>query len=182
MGLIYNLLGEEWRDEYKAMYTDMIDRKGAKELLAWMEENGFFKAPASTRYHLSAEGGLVLHSIHVARRLLAMEESYQYDRESIAICGLLHDLCKIDCYEPDDEKGWRYRKDALPLGHGEKSVMLIQRYMELTDEEMMAIRWHMGAFDEAFRGGSRDMDRAWERSELAVMLHIADMQATHLDE
>ena len=47
---------------------------------------------------------------------------------------------------------------------------------------MLAIRWHMGAFDSAVKGGSYDMNNAFAGSRLAAMLHIADMMATHLDE
>lgn len=72
--------------------------------------------------------------------------------------------------------------NSLPLGHGEKSIIQIMRYMQLTEEEMLAIRWHMGAFDSAVKGGSYDMNNAFAGSRLAAMLHIADMMATHLDE
>ena len=34
--------------------------------------------------------------------------------------------------------------DAMPLGHGDKSAMIIKEYMELTTQEMYAIWWHMG--------------------------------------
>ena len=61
------------------------------------------------------------------------------------------------------------------VGPGSKPV-------PLTEEEMLAIRWHMGAFDSAVKGGSYDMNNAFAGSRLAVMLHIADMMATHLDE
>lgn len=76
---------------------------------------------------------------------------------------------------------WTYTNN-LPLGHGEKSVIQIMRFMQLSEEEMLAIRWHMGAFDYATKGGSCDMNNAFAGSRLAVMLHIADMEATHLDE
>ena len=61
------------------------------------------------------------------------------------------------------------------VGPGSKPV-------PLTEEEMLAIRWHMGAFDSAVKGGSYDMNNAFAGSRLAAMLHIADMMATHLDE
>ena len=72
---------------------------------------------------------------------------------------------------------------ALPVGHGERSVILIQqRGLTLTLEEITAIRWHMGGFDDAVRGGSREMSEAFRRYPLALQLHIADMEATYLDE
>ena len=57
-----------------------------------------------------------------------------------------------------------------------------QQTLNLTDEEILAIRWHMGAFDDAVRGGSRDINAAYKRSKLAVYLHLADMAATYIDE
>ena len=64
------------------------------------------------------------------------------------------------------------------MGHGEKSVYLVQKHMDLTDEEALAIRWHMGAYDEAFRGGSRALDAAQDLRPLVLALHQADMRAT----
>ena len=73
-------------------------------------------------------------------------------------------------------------KDAFPFGHGEKSVFLIGRYMKLTDEEALAIRWHMGAYDEAARGGSKTLSAAMARSPLVFALHAADMLATQAEQ
>ena len=70
-------------------------------------------------------------------------------------------------------------KDRFPFGHGEKSVFLIERHMRLTDAEALAIRWHMGAFDDAARGGSRTLSAARAFSPLVYELSAADMRATH---
>ena len=40
-------------------YFSYIGRPGADKLLAWLEEAGFFTAPASTKYHGAYAGGLV---------------------------------------------------------------------------------------------------------------------------
>jgi hypothetical protein len=74
------------------------------------------------------------------------------------------------------------KKYGIVKENGEKSIIQIMRYMQLTEEEMLAIRWHMGAFDSAVKGGSYDMNNAFAGSRLAAMLHIADMMATHFDE
>ena len=71
-------------------------------------------------------------------------------------------------------------EDMFPYGHGEKSVFLIERFMKLKVEEAVAIRWHMGGFDDAVRGGSFAMSGAFEKYPLAVKLHIADLEATYL--
>lgn len=182
---------QEWIEAKYRNYFAYISRPGAADLLQWIEANGFFEAPASKRHHGAKPGGLAEHSINVFRRLLwlnAEEEKRrrvpQYDVETLAICGLLHDLCKIDAYKKVDFEGiteYQLTKN-FPAGHGEKSVILILQFMHLTQEEILAIRWHMGQYDFYARGGGFDLDNAFRQSKLAVMLHLADMMAAHFDE
>lgn len=99
-----------------------------------------------------------------------------YSPQTQTIVALLHDVCKANYYAgeyPDYAV-----KDQMPMGHGEKSVYLVMKHMELTDDEALAIRWHMGAYDDAFRGGSRALNAAMERTPLVLELHYADMIAT----
>ena len=174
-------------------YFAHINRPGAVDLLKWIESNGFFSAPASKRHHGSFPGGLAEHSINVYRRLLRLNDDEekrrqypQYDLETIAICGLLHDLCKIDAYRnipvPKGAAEQYEVTRSFPAGHGEKSVILILQFMKLTKEEILAIRWHMGQYDFYARGGGYDLDNTFPQCKLAVMLHLADMMATHFDE
>lgn len=170
-----------------------VQRPGVASLLAWLEKTDFYTAPASTKYHGAKEGGLVAHSFNVFERLRRKTSGAAWDYDTIAIVALLHDLCKIDYYK----KGTRNQKDEngkwqqvpcytieerFPAGHGEKSVMLIMRHIQLTDEEIVAIDWHMGPFDERFQGGSRGLNNAWAKTPLALLVHIADLEATYLDE
>ena len=191
------------REEFTHVYVNIIQRSGADKLLDWIENRtDFFDAPASTRYHLAEPGGLVKHSVHVFERLNALCESEDWvakglskpQKESIAICGLLHDLCKVNFYKAStrnvkNEATGQWEKvpfytveDQFPYGHGEKSVYLIERFMRLKTDEAAAIRWHMGGFDDAVRGGSFAISAAFEKYPLALLLHLADMQATYLDE
>ena len=89
-------------------YFAYINRPGADKLLAWLEEVGFFTAPASTKYHGAYAGGLVEHTNNVYRRLvkLADEEDKrlgrtypEYTVDTIAVVALLHDVCKADAYK-----------------------------------------------------------------------------------
>ena len=73
-------------------------------------------------------------------------------------------------------------EDAFPYGHGEKSVFLIERFMRLKTQEAMAIRWHMGGFDECVKGGSFSISLAFDKFPLSVKLHISDLEATFLHE
>ena len=114
--------------------------------------------------------------------------------ETFAICALLHDLCKANYYKPGtrnvkNEATGQWEKvpsysveDLFPYGHGEKSVFLIERFMKLRVEEAVAIRWHMGGFDDAARGGCFAISEAYDKYPLAVKLHIADLEATYLME
>ena len=180
-----------YEQEFISLFEANITRNGAAELLAWMKTTDFFRAPASTRYHGACEHGLVMHSVNVCNVLME-RFSGEAEPESLAICGLLHDLCKANFYKAgfrnvkDDETGkWdkvpSYSvRDAFPYGHGEKSAFLAERFMRLKTTEAVAIRWHMGGFDEAVKGGSYAISEAWRLYPLGVMLHIADLEATYL--
>ena len=194
------------KDRFVELYQQLITRPGADKLLAWLETTDFFEAPASTRFHLSRPGGLVEHSIHVYHRLHVLFVSERQNRENepfielsdseeetIAICGLLHDICKANFYavemrnRKNEQDQWeKYPfyvvNDQLPYGHGEKSVYIISGFMKLTREEAMAIRWHMGFSDNDFRAGGFSVGNAFEKFPLALLTHMADLQATYLDE
>lgn len=162
---------------FKEIFRTQVTRPGADKLLEWLESTDFFTAPASTKHHGAYEGGLVKHSLNV---YYAMQGNYimfdEYSVESRTIVALLHDVCKADFYRKT-ESGWTVN-DRLPMGHGEKSVHLIMKHMELTDDEALAIRWHMGAYDDAFRGGCKAFNIALDRTPLIFALHQADMIAT----
>lgn len=189
------------KDKFIKAYTENITRPGADKLLAWIESSDFFAAPASTRFHLSNPGGLLEHSLHVFERMKAICANEatitpgfnEPSMETIAVCGLLHDICKANFYavemrnRKNDQGRWEQYPfyvvdDKLPYGHGEKSVYIISGFMRLSREEAMAIRWHMGFADNDFRGGGYSVGNAFEKFPLAVLLHIADLQATYLDE
>ena len=194
---------QEKRDnEFITTYRTFIKREGADKLLDYLlTKSDFFTAPASSKFHNDFEGGLCAHSLNVYKRLkslLAAEygEKWQelYSPETVAIVGLLHDVCKVNYYEVDyrnvknkDTGAWEkvpyYRvEDKLPYGHGEKSVYIIGGFMRLTREEAMAINWHMGGFDDRVRGGSYTVGVAFQQYPLAVLTHTADFLATYLDE
>ena len=180
------------KDEFIKIYTENITRKGSAELLEWIGKTDFFTAPASTKFHCACESGLVMHSVSVFNTLMEKHFDEEHDSlESFAICALLHDLCKAQYYKTstrnvkNDETGkWEQVpyysiEDSFPYGHGEKSVFLIERFMRLKLEEAMAIRWHMGGFDEA---AGKYMSIAYDRYPLAVKLHLADLESTYLRE
>ena len=173
-------------------------RPGAEEFLEWLSGTDFFTAPASTRFHLSEPGGLCQHSLNVYGRMIHLVRAVFPDdaanmERTAGIVSLLHDVCKAGFYGTEmrnkkDESGKWVQvpfytvDDKFPYGHGEKSVFLIERFMRLTTEEAVSIRWHMSGFDEAVRGGSYSVGAAYDKYPLAPLLHMADMMASHFDE
>lgn len=192
---------EQNKKIFLELFNEKIRREGASELLKYLCGTDFFTAPASSRFHSNFEGGLCAHSINVYRRLKALVDMHKQagdiaedavSEESVAICGLLHDLCKVDFYTVqmrNVKKNGEWQSvpfygisDSLPYGHGEKSVYIINGYMRLTRAEAMAINWHMGGFDNRVKAGDYSISEAYYRYPLAMFLHIADMTATYLDE
>ena len=136
----------------------LVDRIGIDELIEWIEQSDFFKAPASTKFHGNFEGGLLKHCLKVYEifRNLVIDHRLKLGDDSIIICSLFHDLNKVNTYLPKFNKNGSRSKtpyetvDSIPLGHGPKSIWAIQRFMRLSIEESMIILWHMGPFDRNF--------------------------------
>jgi hypothetical protein len=139
-----------------AEFTSATDGIVSKEFREWLMKNGFFNAPASTKYHGNYEGGLFDHSFEVMGCLMEMTAKLDLGwqrKESPVIVGLFHDLCKIDEYvKVVDEEGqvmmgtgevkgeiahFEHASDVLLKGHGDKSIMLLSQFMTLTEEEIM---------------------------------------------
>ncbi len=167
-------------------------------LVANLKDNGFFTAPASTKYHGAFEGGLFEHSCNVTQVLITLtaDNCLAWQRpESPYIIGMFHDLCKIDLYQHPkkvinldketetcgmDISKWEHNPNVLLKGHGDKSVMLLSQYLQLTMEEILCIRYHMGAFVDQKEWS--DYTRAIHRFDTVLWVHHADMIATHIME
>lgn len=180
--------------DLKNRYVELwqnVKREGVPELLAWLETTDFYTAPCSTKYHLSREGGLLEHSLHVFD---CLTKDLTLDLESATICALSHDFCKINFYIQEmrnvkENGAWVQKpyytvKDQFPYGHGEKSALLVNRFIKLKTSEFMAIRWHMGGFTPGIQdfGLSQGMSEAFKTYPLAVYLHMADMESTYIVE
>ena len=151
-----------YKEEFRAIFQQHVTRRGGDQLLDWLENTDFYTAPASTKFHCACEFGLVMHSLNVykvATRNVKNDETGQWEK-----------------------RPYYSVEDAFPYGHGEKSVYLIERFVRLKPAEAMAVRWHMGGFDEAVKGGSFAISAAYDRYPLAVKLHLSDLEATYLRE
>lgn len=178
-------------------------REGMENVIEELSKTDFFTAPASSRYHEAYKHGLLQHCMEVYNqlRLLVYIESKKINEDiaisddSVTIVSLLHDVCKINSYEwafiknAKNEKGewyekfdWKKRTPELPVGHGERSVILLLRWgLKLTDEEICAIRWHMGAFDMSQYSDVRNaFNEAGNMYHLVPLLQSADMLASRV--
>lgn len=181
----------EAKGKFIAMPTDVAQRrKGVDKLLEWLETTDFYKAPASTRFHGSYEGGLLEHSLNVYEAFQKLFGQDGDDADSVIITTLLHDICKTGFYtvemrnRKNDRGEWEKVPfyaidDQFPYGHGEKSVYLIERFVRLKTEEAVAIRWHMGPWQD---GEKLNAGKAFEKYPLALKLHMADMYASYMIE
>lgn len=185
-----------------------IQRPGIDRLMEYVRKSDFYKAPASTKYHLCCEGGLLLHSLNVLAALQtvmrptsANDGTWEYsvagktvaytNWESMVIMSLLHDICKTNFYSistrnvKNEETGkWEKQpfyavNDKMPLGHGAKSAMIIKEYIKLTTEEMYAIWWHMGFTDTEDK---TTLSQAIKSYPMIWALHTADMMASYFME
>ncbi len=199
------------KERYIELCRTHIERAGIDGVLKMLERDNcdFYTAPTSTKFHLNEPGGLCLHSINVFETAMTLREHVLKPAieqgtspfemlptvESVAISTLFHDFCKINLYheaekfKKDENDRWvKYIgynvEDGFPFGHGEKSCFLIERFMRLTNEELLAIRWHMGMFDIGEQGSSSRFSfyRAMDMYPLVSLVHSADMLASNLME
>lgn len=136
--------------------TNRVDMEA---LIYYLVKEGFFEAPASTRFHGSYLGGLAKHSLRVHELVIEFVEKFRPDKKvgwgqmplkingnNLIIACLLHDLCKIGAYvrtKADD--GWTNNRDK-DKGHAKLSIKRIKEHIELEKIEEMMIRYHMGVF------------------------------------
>lgn len=178
---------------------ERVERPGVEELLAWLEGTDFYSAPASTRFHGSYPGGLVYHTLNVVyelRELVRFYDIKDISNESIVIVALAHDFCKINIYQetmvnvpPQRTKSGKWeqqlgykKNEILKLGHGAKSLSILQNFIKLEDYEKEAIFWHMGAYDTGTLSNIHDLYDVFKENKLAFLLHMADMVATYITE
>lgn len=163
--------------------------KYAKKFLTWLDTTDFYQAPASAKYHDAYDGGLLRHSLTVVYHITELIHVSSFNEVNIAsaiLVALVHDLCKINLYEPymknvkdDVSQTWvqvqayKYRDAMIPLGHGVSSLYIVQKFFKLDLEQALAIRWHMGRWNLC-DGESAEYHAAVKSYPLVYMLQFAD--------
>ena len=186
----------EQKERFLEICRTEIKREGLEDLISWLEKSDFFTAPASSKFHGDHTGGLCEHSLNVYDVACHLTDKYLdggISKESLTIAALFHDICKVHYYK----KGYRNVKNVqdkwekkevweiderLPLGHGEKSCIILQWFMRLTVEELIAIRWHMSGYDKAVMGGDFSMNKAQQFTPLCAIIQSSDMIASNVME
>ncbi len=167
------------------------ERKGMDKLINYLTYSDFFVAPASTKYHGNYDGGLAEHSLNVWQLFKEKNERLKLGLcdETVIVTAILHDFCKINfynkqaCWRKNDSNRWEsyegYKvQDDFPVGHGEKSVIMIQNFIRLTKLEILFIRWHMGNTEP--KEMQINISNAYGMFPAAAALHTADMEASWL--
>lgn len=170
-------------------------REGIEDLVSYLNEIGFYDAPASTRFHGAETGALAKHSLNVMNcaRTLAIawmgKKWYQEHQDSITICALLHDLGKAGQFgkplyienvlksgKPSDAQPFKTNEDLKTLPHEIVSVVEATKFIDLTEDEQRAIAWHNGLY------GIFKYDIQGKEDELYMIIHFADMWASRIIE
>lgn len=163
------------------------------KVLDWIESSDFYECPASTRYHDASPQGLLYHTLRVYNQMLDIIKLPKFtsvDLDSAALCCLVHDWCKIGMYEKyqknvkDDNTGKWHKEDAYKyketkpcaLGHGVSSMFIASQHFKLTEDECLAIRWHMGAW-QVTPQEMPDLRQANEKSPLVHLVQFSDQLA-----
>jgi len=191
------------KERFIKILTD-TGRENIEYVIEDLDALGFFEAPASVKNHFNYPGGLVRHSLNVYDAAVELREAMiklrpdtekELPMDRIAISALLHDACKADIYQ----KVQRARKNEIgqyekfdefqvsytnfPVGHGEKSViMLLRSGLDLEDDEILAIRWHMGPWSLSRTSieEERSYRDAQKKSALVVLIYTADTLAAQI--
>lgn len=172
-------------------YAKGIERPGMDNLLKWLDESGFYKAPASSRYHLAEEGGLVEHTLNVVDVALKFNESLDrpVDEESLILSCLFHDLGKHQYFGKDfyskkpllksgkePAQPYERNKDLISVPHEISSVHILSQFIELTEDETWAILQHNGMYSDL------KYQLQGKETQLQMLVHWADMWASRVIE
>ncbi|GLB31638.1 HD family phosphohydrolase [Lacrimispora amygdalina] len=176
-------------ERYESLKGMVVERRSQFDrLISFMEnETTWLIAPASTKYHLCKESGLLEHCVNVAESMLKIREALAPDisAESCVIVSLVHDLGKVGMpgnpqyliNEPIDKQQqsgykldppYRFNKNLTYLSVPVRSLYLASKHIDLTEEEVQAIVYHDGQYVDDNRSV------ATHEEPLTLLLQYAD--------
>lgn len=174
-------------NDVEVLLSPFFDEELVNEVVVELNKMGFFDQSCSTKYHDNYRGGLLKHSVEVAKNLLTLTyvNGLKWSREaSPVVIGLFHDLCKFDAYIWDGEK-YIYNSHQTGKGrHGLKSLALISenevfKKLNFTEEEQVAILWHMGGWSVELKDKTLNMNADLKEYPLGLWAQQADLISTY---
>ena len=183
----------ELKEEYDLLKAKIVERKTDFKTFVEMLETktNWLTSPASTRFHLNVEEGLLKHSVAVAENLLKFRDllAREISEESCVIVGLLHDVGKVGMpgkplYLKNDNE-WEIRNrnitykinpDLTQMSLAARSLYLVSKYIPLSDSEAQAILYHDGQYSNDNRCV------AHKEEPLTLLVHWADYWTAHIHE
>lgn len=181
---------ENIKNEIKEILIS-TNREGIDDLIDYMEYIGYFTSPASSGNHCFKEGGLAEHSMNVYKTAekIWLELETDVPLESIIIASLLHDLGKCGDYNKQmyvenilksgnksEAKPYKRNPDLLPVDHATRSLCIANRFIDLTEDEEFAIRFHDGLYERA------NYDLQGHETPLYIIIHTADLWSSRMIE
>lgn len=87
---------EDSKNEYFKFLEKISSRTGVKALSDYLIKHGLFEAPASTKFHLCSEGGLIIHLVSVTALALKLRPVLypEATEETVILVSLFHDCFK----------------------------------------------------------------------------------------
>lgn len=143
----------EFYNNLPGQIYELCTKFGGEDLYTYLTSSDFFSAPATLNKHYSFEGGLAKHTLDVYFYLSRLCEIWQAPYSEATICkvAICHALAKADLYESYlknvkvdgqwiQQPAYRIKEDRYMAGDlGFTSYMIASRYVDFTDEEIIAI-------------------------------------------
>lgn len=184
-------------ERYSALFEKLDGRK--EQVLKFKyfieSETSWLTSPASTRFHLNIEKGLLLHSVGVTYNALKIKGLLAPDitDESVVITALFHDLGKVGLpgkpYYLPNKNNWEIEKrgmaykvnpDIVTMNLGVRSLYIISQHVSLSETEAQAIVAHDGIYP--VNGGVVNLDYHHKECRLQMILHFADKWTAAVEE
>ncbi|MBO6003219.1 MAG: HD domain-containing protein [Mailhella sp.] len=169
---VEKLCAEEFTHKpWKKFVRSVLSHPGIKARL--------LTAPAAKAIHHARSGGLLEHSLSVARMCLAMADHYPgLDRQALLAAALLHDIGKIE--EMTGPLDTEYTVNGNLLGHIVQGLLLLEPFLERSGLEP-GLKDHFRHLVASHHGKVEFGAVKEPRTPEAFALHFADDLDARID-
>jgi hypothetical protein len=191
MDTIEGFIDDDRKENLLKMYGDFEER--------------MMMAPASAKdaFHNAMPGGYVEHILHIIQFSLELKQVWEkngaeinFTDEELVFAAMHHDLGKVgdlehDYYVPQDSDWHRINRGEIYKHNPslqymkvpDRGLWLLQHYgVKVTDKEYLGIKLADGLYDDANSAYLKSYNPDYNlRSNMAYILHQADMMATHIE-